>query len=322
MLQYPLTSSILALACASEILVLVVAGTNASNGNASSARPPRIIRIDLATPENEQSIDLYNAATSVQQHTSQQQSRGRDAGNRVDNTRIHKLFVDPSGRHIVVSTPTGDNYYFYAGWDVAVAKRARLLTKLKNTAISAIAWNAPLAESSSQVARTTSSTKEILIGDVKGNIHEVVLDGSAGPEEGSTAAAALRTFSRGGLERHCKLVYSLGRAEGAGNESLAITGLRSDIWAATSARSQSANSRRRAVVIATTASRIYQFIGSVPAGASNASTAERDEGGMYDDLFKVYRDLSPSESPCGLFAAELRADKLRRVSRPAWGCQF
>jgi len=159
--------------------------------------------------------------------------------------------------------------------------------------LSAVSWNSPLAQTSSQAAQTTTSTKEILMGDSNGNIYECVIDASAGGEsETSAATAALRTFSRGGsLERHFKMLFSLSeKANPANNTEYTITGIRSEIWSAVSGAQQ----RRRAVVIATTRMRLYQFVGTVPSGAVNVSIADRDEGGMYDELFKAYRDMTPS----------------------------
>jgi hypothetical protein len=303
-LQYPLTTSLLALACASNVLVLVVSGSNATS-------PPKIVRIDLAVPDNERTIELFNPAatansTSNTSNTNnrgsngQQQSATSSAVNDNSSSAILKLFLDPSGRHVLVSTPSGDNYYFFSGWETT-AKRARLLPKLRGIVINAISWNSPLAQSTSTNAQTTTSTKEILLGDVNGNIYECVLDGGAGSGDeaaGNAAAAALRSLARGGnAEKHFKLLYTISsdnRSGGRSNnrESMAITGLKAELWSAGSATQ---NKRFRAAVIATTQSRLYQFVGTVPAAAANVSVAERDEGGMYEDLFKVYRDTLPSK---------------------------
>lgn len=307
--QYPLQSSLLSLACSSNILVLVVAGNTPSS-------PPRLIRIDLAVPENERSVELVNvvvnsSTAAVASSTSssanspassrpgtsgQQQHRAQEGKAGAGNT--YRLFLDPSGRHALVSTSVGETYYFYSGWDVNT-RRARLLPKLRGIAITAVAWNSPLAQSSSQNAQSTSSTKEILLGDSNGNIYECVLDGSSGSGEevGNAAAAALRSLSRSGnAERYFKLVHSISdNKTTASNKArlgeVTITGLKAEIWASTS----SAQNRRRAAVLVTTSSRLYQFMGSVPVSAANASSVERDEGGMYDDFFRLYRDTLPSE---------------------------
>lgn len=273
------------------------------SGSHSPPSPPRIVRIDLLVPENERTVDLYSlpnsrdggsgsGAPAPAQSSTTARSSGTNQLARLDPTSIHKLFLDPSGRHVIVSTDAGDSFYFFSGWEATV-KRARQLPKWRGIVVNAVSWNSPLTQSSSQVAQTTTSTKEILLGDIDGNIYECVIDASVGGEEMGVAATALRPFGRGGnLERYFKHVYTLPAGESAKN---AITGIRAEIWAATSA-SQNPQ-RKRAAVIITTASRIQQFLGTVPAAASTVSVSEREEGGMYEDLFKVYRDTTPSRYP-------------------------
>ena len=36
------------------------------------------------------------------------------------------MFLDPTGRHLIITTQSGDNYYLYAKW-----KKAKLLSKIK-----------------------------------------------------------------------------------------------------------------------------------------------------------------------------------------------
>lgn len=261
-------------------------------------------------PENERTVDLYtinpskdgSSSTASGNSSSSNRVSGTNQAQRQDHTSIHRLFLDPSGRHVIVSTLSGENYYFFSGWDHNV-KRARPLSKTRGMVINAVSWNSPLAQSSAQVAVTTTSTKEILLGDLNGNIYESVIDASADRgDDTNAAAAALRSLGRGGnLERHFRLVYSLTDKNSATRTSrvssadnYAITGIRSEIWSGTSSTS-GVSVRKRAVVLVTTNSRIYQFVGTVPSAAANVSLAERDEGGMYDDLFKVYKDVTPSE---------------------------
>lgn len=40
--------------------------------------------------------------------------------------KIYKMFFDPTGRHLIITTETGDNYYLFAKW-----KKAKLLSKIK-----------------------------------------------------------------------------------------------------------------------------------------------------------------------------------------------
>jgi hypothetical protein len=40
--------------------------------------------------------------------------------------RVHGLFFDPTGKHLLISMASGDNYYLYARW-----KKVKALPKLK-----------------------------------------------------------------------------------------------------------------------------------------------------------------------------------------------
>ncbi|KAF9896039.1 hypothetical protein BX616_008260, partial [Lobosporangium transversale] len=40
--------------------------------------------------------------------------------------KIYKIFFDPTGRHLIITTETGDNYYLFAKW-----KKAKLLSKIR-----------------------------------------------------------------------------------------------------------------------------------------------------------------------------------------------
>ncbi|KAG0207106.1 hypothetical protein BGX28_001582 [Mortierella sp. GBA30] len=103
---------------------------------------------------------------------------------RVSEGRIYKMFLDPTGRHLVITTETGDNYYLYAKW-----KKAKLLSKIKGVVIESIAWN----RSTDRPLET--STKEFLIGTRNGLIFEAELEPTA------------ELFKK--EERYFKLVYNI-----------------------------------------------------------------------------------------------------------------
>ncbi|KAG0369768.1 Pep3/Vps18/deep orange family-domain-containing protein [Gamsiella multidivaricata] len=108
--------------------------------------------------------------------------------------RIYKMFFDPTGRHLIITTETGDNYYLFAKW-----KKAKLLSKIKGIVIESIAWNR------SSDRPTESSTKEFLIGTRNGLIFEAELEPTA------------ELFKK--EERYFKQVYSIG-------SNMPISGLR------------------------------------------------------------------------------------------------
>ncbi|KAG0340489.1 hypothetical protein BG000_011872, partial [Podila horticola] len=45
---------------------------------------------------------------------------------KVSEGKIYKMFFDPTGRHLIITTETGDNYYLFEKW-----KKAKHLSKIK-----------------------------------------------------------------------------------------------------------------------------------------------------------------------------------------------
>ncbi|KAF8953441.1 hypothetical protein CPC16_003759 [Podila verticillata] len=113
---------------------------------------------------------------------------------KVSEGKIYKMFFDPTGRHLIITTETGDNYYLFEKW-----KKAKLLTKIKGIVIESIAWNR------SNDRPMESSTKEFLIGTRNGLIFEAELEPTA------------ELFKK--EERYFKQVYSI-------QANMPITGIR------------------------------------------------------------------------------------------------
>lgn len=165
---------------------------------------------------------------------------------------IHKLFLDPSGRHLLITSAQGENWYLYRGW-----KKPRPLKSFKMV-IESVAWNKAALLGS---AAHTTSTREILVGARNGTLYEAVLD-------------AQEDFFKS-QERYLQPVFTL-------PERQPVTGLQVNAFPVTDPQ--------RALVLVTTPTRIYQFVGAVPpAGRS-------EEGGrVYSALFAGYNDAAPSE---------------------------
>jgi hypothetical protein len=163
---------------------------------------------------------------------------------------IHKLFMDPSGRHLLVSSTQGENWYLYRGW-----KKPKMLKTFKMV-MESVAWNKPALLSSSN----STSTREILIGGRNGTIHEAILD-------------AEEDFFKS-QERHMQNVFSL-------PERHPITGIRFDFFPP--------SNPKKILVIVTTPSRIYQFVGA-------PDRRPEDGAHVFSGLFASYRDTAPSAS--------------------------
>lgn len=162
---------------------------------------------------------------------------------------IHKLFLDPSGRHLLVTSLTGENWYLYRGW-----KKPKQLKNFKMV-IESVAWNKAALLASAH----STSTREILIGARNGTIYEAMLD-------------AEEDFFKS-QERYCQPVLTL-------PERQPVTGLKFEFFPP--------SDPRRALVIVTTPSRIYQFVGT-PDRRSD------DNGRVFLGLFASYRDSPQSE---------------------------
>ncbi|EKM61206.1 uncharacterized protein PHACADRAFT_247665 [Phanerochaete carnosa HHB-10118-sp] len=161
---------------------------------------------------------------------------------------IHKHFLDPSGRHLIITSVQGENWYLYRGW-----KKPRQLKSFKMV-IESIAWNKSALLSSTH----STSTREILIGARNGTIYEAVLD-------------AQDDFFKS-QERYLQAVFTL-------PERHPVTGISFDFFPPMD--------QRKALILVTTATRIYQFVG-MPERRS-------DEGGrLFSRLFAQYSENAPN----------------------------
>lgn len=161
---------------------------------------------------------------------------------------IYKMFFDPSGRHLLVTTTQGETWYIYAP-----SKKPKHLKSWKMV-IESVAWNRSALLASSQ----GTSSREILIGAKNGTIYEALLDGAEDLFKST--------------DRYLQPVFSM-------PEKQPITGLRFDMFPPLDPK--------KALVIATTPTRIYQFVG--------APDRKGDEGKVFTGLFASYRDATPSK---------------------------
>uniref|UniRef100_A0A0E0EIM0 Pep3/Vps18 beta-propeller domain-containing protein n=1 Tax=Oryza meridionalis TaxID=40149 RepID=A0A0E0EIM0_9ORYZ len=79
---------------------------------------------------------------------------------------VHRVFLDPGGKHCVATVvhPGGaETYYHHARWP-----RPKLLPRLRNVLVNAVAWN--------RQTITEASTKEVILGTEDGQIFEIAVD--------------------------------------------------------------------------------------------------------------------------------------------------
>ncbi|KAJ2009069.1 tethering complex subunit [Coemansia thaxteri] len=132
--QFQVPNKIISLTVSNDILVLVIEGA-------------KVLRIKLQEAHNIIEADIPLSPASL---------------------RACSAFLDPTGRHLLLSTPQGENFYYYEGWD-----SAKPLSKFKNMEIAAVAWNSMAWSAANQP--TSSTTRTILFGTHDGRIYETEL---------------------------------------------------------------------------------------------------------------------------------------------------
>jgi len=206
LVQFQFPAPLVAMSVSNEILVMALE-TN------------HILRIDLQQAHDVEDIEIP----------------------RKPEVKIYKIFFDPTGRHLLITTEQGENFYLFEKW-----KKAKVLSKFKGVIIESVGWNRFNGSSSD------TSTKKILIGSRNGLIFEAEIE----PTD--------EYFKK--AEKFWKQVYSL-------NRNIPITGLRIEQFPATS---------RKYLIVATTPTRLYQFIGNT------SPSKDDDVASMFENLFANY----------------------------------
>ncbi|XP_071479921.1 vacuolar protein sorting-associated protein 18 homolog [Diadema antillarum] len=154
---------------------------------------------------------------------------------KVGEDRIHRLFLDPTGRHLLISTEGQEVLSLSRN-----SRKCRNLTKCKGHLIDSVGWN--------KSNTNESSTSEILLGTSQGLIYEAEIQ--AGEDS---------RFFHQSLDQYFKQVFNLGK-EG----TVPVTAIEVERIPASKQ-----NEGARIFVMATTPGRLYQFIGTVPAQAES-----------------------------------------------------
>ncbi|CAE6425800.1 unnamed protein product [Rhizoctonia solani] len=179
-------------------------------------------------------------------------------GKKPQEATVYKMFLDPSGKHLLITTTQGDNYYLYEGW-----KKAKQLGRLKMI-IEAVAWNdEKLSPHSGVSSQSGSSTHEILLGGRNGTIYEALI---------SPAEEFFKS-----PDRYVQAVYTL-------PDKQSVSGIKFE---------KLKDDPSRAVVVVATASRLYQLVGPV-SGKADTDGSRVFEGlfASYKDTPAKYMELS------------------------------
>ncbi|CAG8742910.1 4867_t:CDS:2, partial [Cetraspora pellucida] len=90
--QFQPPAPMVAMAVSNEVLVMALESNH-------------ILRIDLQQAHNVEDIEMLRKSGEV---------------------KIHKVFFDPTGRHLLITTEQGENFYIFEKW-----KKAKVLSKFK-----------------------------------------------------------------------------------------------------------------------------------------------------------------------------------------------
>lgn len=167
-----------------------------------------IMRLDLEHPDEPERVEIFKAGEE----------------------KIYKIFLDPTGRHLIISLVSTENLYLSRN-----SKKAKPIGRLKGHHIDSVGWNWQNA--------SETTTGAILLGSNKGLIFETEL--SANDDS---------RFWQGNLDQYLRQLFSLSRDQG---DIEPVTGLEFDRMPSDSM------TEYQYYILATTPRRLYQFIGSV-----------------------------------------------------------
>ena len=184
---------------------------------------------------------------------------------RASGAALQSVFVDPhTGSALLLSTASGDHFYVFRS-------KCRPLTKMKGVLISAVTWLPPRPDPKSPDAR------EVLIGTLDGSLYEAVIEPT-------------RT-------RHFKQCHVLAPPR-------PILGLQAELFpsaagagggapagAPAAGAGQAAAEERRLYVMATTATRYYEFVGGPSLEALFAEQRDAPRGVCVEVAAEATREV-------------------------------
>jgi len=136
--------------------------------------------------------------------------------------QIHRVFLDPTGRHALISLTNGTNIYLSA---MGRAPKPVVMQKVKGIVVESVGWHPGASED--------HTTHRILLGTTKGLIFETVIENEK--------------------DKYLKKLYDLNEVDS--KEAVPISGLHIEQFPATK------NAEEKFFVMAATPTRHYQFIG-------------------------------------------------------------
>lgn len=165
-----------------------------------------MMRLDLEHPDDQERVEVFKPGEE----------------------RIHKMFLDPTGKHLIISLDSSENLYLSRN-----SKKPKPIAKLKGHHIDSVGWNWQNA--------SDSTTGAILLGTSKGLIFETELSANDDSK-----------FWQGNLDVYLKQLFNLKSAVVE-----PITGIEFDRMPSDSM------TEYQYFILVTTPGKLYQFLGSV-----------------------------------------------------------
>jgi hypothetical protein len=235
-----------------------------------ASHPLSIIIIDLERPDELVTVDLPRPAPEKDKNLQSQQVI----------PMISRLFVDPTARHLLITTNTGDTFYLpISPGNSAVQSRRPRPLRIRQTVL-AIGWS-PVSGTPSESSQDgsgpsvgkgdpiTPPSTDILLGTASGQILSLPLP----PQDDIFKSVAIVTSKS--VEKDLQHVYTL-------PDGQPVTGIAFGFWPGKTKKD------KRAWIVITTKARVYEIQGNTTAvGGKSGSWAE--------EVFKPLRDGAPSE---------------------------
>eukprot|EP00964_Phaeocystis_antarctica_P052746 scaffold30909_cov63-Phaeocystis_antarctica.AAC.2 len=182
---------------------------------------------------------------------------------RASGALLQSVFVDPHTAHaLILSTAAGDHFYVFRS-------KCRPLTKMKGVLISAVTWLPPRSDPKSPDAR------EVLIGTMEGALYDAIIEPTRTRHFKQCHALAP---PRPILGLQAELFPSATGAGGGGGGQAGGIG-------------QAAPEERRLYVMATTATRYYEFVGGPSLEALFAEQRDAPRGVCVEVAAEARREV-------------------------------
>lgn len=170
---------------------------------------------------------------------------GRYYGSRLSQIKIYRMFLDPTGKFLLISVAFAADNQPYE--NLLFIKQLQSLQRLKNHLISAVAWNYPKPSSNQQQTQMTGtlSTGTILLGTKKGLVLQTEFT-----QSDETKFFPLKT----GPGHYVKEIFDVGQEAGA------ITGIKYH-----QINNNNLVTEKSFVILLSTNNRLYRMVGNVAA---------------------------------------------------------